>query len=558
MRKTCLLLTIMCSVFILVSSHAQIQTVGLFENSEDAYNGYTLFSPVADTRTYLIDNCGHELRRWEFDQVPGMMAYLLEDGSVLRASRLFEGFGAGGSGGLIEMRSWEDELLWSFAYSSDSIKQHHDLEYLPNGNVLIISWERRPDDEIIQAGRIPESIGSSGLWMEQIVELRPIGIDSAEIVWEWHLYDHLVQDVNPSLSNFGDIASSPERIDINFRAFNDAQLMTPGSADWLHFNGIDYNEELDLIIISSRNTNEIYVIDHSTSTAEAAGSSGGNFGKGGDILFRYGNDNVFNPEDTRSQTFYAQHDASWVKRNGEFTGEISVFNNGLGRTGNISSVEIIRPEIQNNSFSFDTDMNKYVITENWQLFANDQFPFSSPRISGVQVLDNDNVLVCSGNHGTFYEFNRQGGLEWLYVNPISQTGPLPQGVNPVLNDVFRSLRYSVDYPAFEGRTLEQGDLLELDPVEIDCTIYDGMTSSNLIAGSEIDLYPNPSSGFLYVKDDTGIMSQANCIVYDQYGRQVYTCSYNYSGIDITELAEGIYYLRILAGAGSATVKFVKY
>lgn len=54
-------------------------------------------------------------------------------------------------------------------------------------------------------------------------------------------------------------------------------------------NGIDYNPVLDQIALSTHNLNEWYIIDHSTTTAEAATSSGGNSGKGGDLLYRWGN-----------------------------------------------------------------------------------------------------------------------------------------------------------------------------------------------------------------------------------------------------------------------------
>ena len=34
--------------------------------------------------------------------------------------------------------------------------------------------------------------------------------------WEWHLWDHLVQDHDSTLANFGDVAAHPELMDINF------------------------------------------------------------------------------------------------------------------------------------------------------------------------------------------------------------------------------------------------------------------------------------------------------------------------------------------------------
>jgi len=84
------------------------------------------------------------------------------------------------------------------------------------------------------------------------------------------------------------VSEHPELMDINFGV-----NLNGNNADWIHFNSIDYNSDLDQIILSSRHLSEIYVIDHSTTSLEAAGHTGGNSGKGGDILFRYGMPNGF-------------------------------------------------------------------------------------------------------------------------------------------------------------------------------------------------------------------------------------------------------------------------
>ena len=50
---------------------------------------------------------------------------------------------------------------------------------------------------------------------------------------------------------------------------------------WNHVNGIDYNADLDQIMISVRGNSELLVLDHSTTTAESRSHAGGRQGKGG-------------------------------------------------------------------------------------------------------------------------------------------------------------------------------------------------------------------------------------------------------------------------------------
>ena len=140
---------------------------------------------------------------------------------------------------------------------------------MPNGNVLLIAYESKTPAQATQAG----SSQSITIWPDKIVEIQPSSATGGTVVWEWRVWDHLCQNVNPAKDNYvTSIVDHPELLNINYKT----------QKDWMHVNGVDYNESLDQIVISSHNMNEIYVIDHSTTTAEAAGHSGGESGKGGD------------------------------------------------------------------------------------------------------------------------------------------------------------------------------------------------------------------------------------------------------------------------------------
>jgi hypothetical protein len=54
-------------------------------------------------------------------------------------------------------------------------------------------------------------------------------------------------------------------------------------------NSIDYNPDLDQIALSVKGNSEAWIIDHGTTTAQAAGHTGGRRGQGGDLLYRWGN-----------------------------------------------------------------------------------------------------------------------------------------------------------------------------------------------------------------------------------------------------------------------------
>ena len=248
------------------------QNVGTLSNQAASVNGYTLFSPNPDTNTYLIDNCGHLMHRWSSSYYPALSAYLLEDGSLLRTCRLNnQTFTQGGSGGRIERYDWDGNLIWEFNFSNAQYCQHHDIEYLDNGHILILATELKTQAECIAAGRDPNLLQDGKIWAEFVVEIAPVGTDSGTVVWEWHSWDHMVQNYDMTKSNYQAQANIPNKFNLNYVGNN-------SKADWMHANSIDYNASLDQIVLCSKKWSELWVIDHSTTTAEAQGETGGNAG----------------------------------------------------------------------------------------------------------------------------------------------------------------------------------------------------------------------------------------------------------------------------------------
>jgi Arylsulfotransferase (ASST) len=411
---------------------------GLVRNTAAASPGYTLYAPLEQKRTYLMALDGTVAHSWKATTQPGLVQYLLPNGHLLRAGNLKEkgvwedGRGAGGR---IEQLDWDGKLVWRYDVADDDAMQHHDIEPLPNGNVLILAWERKTEAEALAAGRNPKLLPDDELWPEKVVEYSPV-VDG--IVWEWHVWDHLVQERDPSLENYGDVSASPQKIDVNH--------VLPGSigeADWNHANSLAYNAELDQIMISSRSFNELWVIDHGLATEEARGPAG-------DLLFRYGNPAAYGKGGRVDQQLFVQHHTHWIPPGRPGAGDIILFSNGLPEQREYSTVEQVRPVLDENG--------RYVRD------ANGVFAASSTRvypqktkgarfaaiISGAQRLPNGNTLITYGPQGLLVEVDPSGRTVWEYQNTrytVRDDTPTASGAGLRIDPwwTFRSERYAPSY-----------------------------------------------------------------------------------------------------------------
>ena len=518
-------------------------TVGTITTENGIYEGYTLLAPLTSNETYLINNCGEVVHQWSSDYFPGNSVYLLENGNLLRAGRAASpSINFGGVGGKVQLFDWEGNLLWEYTHSSSSFVQHHDIYPMPNGNILMLSAEVISGLDAINEGRNPNLSSDNEVYNERILELEPVGINQANIVWEWNVKDHLIQDFDATKNNFGDVGANPQRLDFNY-----VNSSAP-SANWLHVNSIQYSESLDQIILSSRILSELYIIDHSTTTVESASSSGGMYGKGGDFLYRWGNPEAYRHGNSDDRQLFGQHYPHFIPLGLVDQGKILIFNNNTPST--FSSVDIIDPPTTSPGvYSYDSVNGYGPTTAEWQYAATEATNFSSPILSSGQRLPNGNTLICDGNSGHFYEIDTNNTLVWDYVNPDTANGVLTQGAEATQNTVFRALKYSPGYAAFVGRDLTPGQPIELNPDLSACNNL-GVDEYSL---NEFIIYPNPSVNSVTVQSKFPIDTIE---LYDTLGSLVKT-SINSNIIELNALEVGIYFVKVYSHDAIVTKRIIK-
>lgn len=440
-------------------------TVGLISYDEThSYLGYTLIYPFQQGNVYLLNNCGQVVHQWDDSLwVPGNSVRLMDDGGIQRLAldpAHSSTIVAGGNGQYVQRKDWDNTVTWTWEYSNANVRAHHDACLLPNGNTLVVAWEKKTSLEAWNAGRDTVGYGYNEVWPDHIVEVQPTGPTTGNIVWEWHAWDHMVQDFNTLAANYGVVSDHPELIDINYDEVN--------NPDWHHINYIEYNPVLDQIVLSVPHFNELWVIDHSTTTAEAAGHSGGNGGKGGDLLYRWGNPQTYRAGLPTDKKLNFNHGTAWVNKNAQWGdpdfGRIIVFNNRVGTSH--SSVDIIDPPVDSlGSYGHVLGTAYGPSTHSWRYTGTPQPSFFSSGLSNAQVLPNGNVLICSGRQGRIFEVDTSGTVVWDYENPIVGGSPISQGTAPPAlgNQLFHVARHSADHPGLTGRILDPIGYIELDP-----------------------------------------------------------------------------------------------
>lgn len=423
-----------------VAKSGMAEIYGVLHHDQRAFPGYNLIT-ANDNTTYLFDNEGRVVHAWPSDT--GIMgAYLLDNGHLFRRGDVGKEpprFQGPGKHGRFQELDWDGNAVWDFEYVSDKRQPHHDAIRLPNGNILTICWEMIEEQEAIAQGVRPEAVKESHVQPDCLVEIKPTGLKTGEVVWEWRSWDHLIQDHDRHKPNYGQVADHPERFDANYGVKGSDKR----SPDWMHVNALAYNAELDQIALSSPSFSEIWIIDHSTTTEEARGHTGGRWGHGGDILYRWGNPSTYRRGTKIDQRLFFQHNIHWIAKGLPGEGHLLVFNNGGGREPDAySSVDEFAPPIDNAGNYLVRSQGPFGPNEPlWSYSAPNKPDFNSWFISGAQRLPNGNTLINAGAVGAMFEVTPEREIVWKFVNPISSlesNEPAPPGPFQIISTEARN------------------------------------------------------------------------------------------------------------------------
>ncbi len=486
------------------------------------FNGFALYNAQGSNTTYLIDENQNIAHTWNLNTECNYTVLLKKNGNLVRGTKRNGNIlGGAADAGRVQEIAPDGSIVWDYEYSTADYLSHHDITLIGD-NVLLTAWEVKSVNELNNAGY---DNATSEKWPTHFIELEPDGNGSANIVWEWHIWDHLCQDLDPNKPNYvSNISDHPELIDINMiQGGGPGGGPGGGGGDWFHVNGVDYNEELDQIAFSSRFASEIYIIDHSTTSAEAAGHTGGNSGMGGDILYRWGNPSNYGmsgPQVIPS----AVHDVRWITNDGRPNGGyLQIFNN-RGGGNNQSTVDGIETPL-------DPSTGYTYLRTIGQPFAPISYTtryvcqFSANGQSASDRMSNGNIFVNAsggqGGAGVMYEVDSLGNLIW----------------GPYAADSQKGFRYECDYPG----------IIALEPYMntsgTSCFNQTSISENNLI---DFKVIPNPSNGFFEITFSSKFEIKL-ITIHDVLGKQVNFNYYNKNRslqLNLSKVQKGTYFVKM--------------
>lgn len=572
-----------------------ISTEVRYWDSSRAYNGYTLFG--SGGTTYLIDMEGRMVHSWKIGTNPRFT----EGGTLLDAV----GGNPSNSNTWKEL-DWDGNVVWQYTEKRTNYHAHHDFAKIYNPKLgdstfIYIANKDLTEQQCLDAGCDPAtSKGYSSAQMDAIVEVDMNG----NVVWEWCFFDHVVQDIDASKPSYGIIKDTPGRINLNIRG-------NALKSDWLHCNSLDYNQDLDLMVINSVH-GEFYVIDHGNTflKGDPEGSIALAASAKGDFLYRFGDPAKYNQGDPPSvldnwekatsghKQIGGAHDIQWIKPGLPGAGNFLVFNNAenlfeltpqsyifeinpyLNANGT-NTGKFVNPPTAGYNVINSPDQNLMKEKKNlskqvvWTYSSKNNTSFYSTIGSSAQRLANGNTFICSMNDGHFFEVAPDDtSIVWEYISPVTRGGikKIKTDNYPTYNAAFRAYRYTADHPALADRDLTPGDpLTGFDPDYFSpASITSVEETQGYLTPQKIQSrnYPNPFSNSTTIEFEISATKKVKVEIFDMGGNRLrMLCNQKYNngihsitwdGTDSSgvRVANGLYFYTILADNQKISKKMI--
>ena len=413
-----------------------------------AQDGLTLYQTFNGTTTFLIDGSGTVVHSWLGTTPPALSQYLLPDGDMLRTRNITGG--GGGVGGGIERMSYGGLAEWQFTFLTPTLTPHHDIEVLPNGNVLMIVWEevgRRGRRDRLK-GAIPATVQAPSFDSRRDLRDRcRSGRRPGAVVWEWHAMGSPRAGLRPEPAELRR-RRGPSRAD--------RHQLRPATTTGSTSNGIDYNPALDQIALSVLNFSRD--LDHRPQHDDRPrrpSHSGGKFGQGRRPAVPLRQRGRCTTAATLGGTglLHFTHDVQWIEPGRPGAGNLIVFNNGNSRpSGTWSSAdEWIPPVDTQGNYPIQPGVAFRPTGLHWTYSSPGSF--HTAIMGGVERLASGNTLITESTSGRIFEVDPAGAITWTF---LYSGGGLPW--------IFKARRYEDcdDNKVFDGHEIASGTGADLN------------------------------------------------------------------------------------------------
>ena len=226
--------------------------------------------------------------------------------------------------------------------------QHHDFVELPDGNLLIASD--------------PEDFSTVE---DCVVELDR---ESGEVVWELDMRDLISMEDGQS-----------------------ASMDTDGSeeSDWFHNNGLWYDADNDLVLLSARHKDAIAAVNKTDKTLAWILGDPTGWDNTDSSYF-------FTPTGDEFEWFYAQHNVTMLDN-----GDICLFDNGTAKVKRVDADQRVSGDnVYSRAVVYHIDTEAMTVSQVFEYGKERGADWYSDWISGVESLDGtkDHLWITAGSH----------------------------------------------------------------------------------------------------------------------------------------------------------------